>query len=251
MINKEQYIEDIEKMISERSSDCEVYFTTITFKHMNKSFNYESYEEFFHYFRQKLDNALMCNSTQYHKRPFIFLIPEDRPALHFHGYIFIHKDTEQKFFKKCVGAVTEEKLVKLNQNKFSIHLNNNLIKPYPEARYNQSLQVEMIKNKKGNQNHIRRTLIKNEKPILYIKSIKMHPINSVNDYKRTSIYCMKRFFITNTNLEKIIIETKDKRFKEDLFFYARRLKMNRNLVNKTSLEQTIKECHIRQKSQIL
>lgn len=207
MLIRSGYLGGLEEMISGRSSDCEVYFTTITFKNMKRYCSHDRYEEFFKYFGQRLDNALLSNSKKKFRRPFFCFIPEGTDeALHFHGFIAIHKETKQRFLDKCVQSISDEYIEKLNQYRPSIHLKEKLTKPYPKQRYEDFLRVDMIKRKRYKERSIEeKALVRRMQKMLFIANVKMHPINSPDEIKRTLGYCLKRFYASDDNYDRIII----------------------------------------------
>jgi len=144
MINNNQYIKAVQELLLERSSTHEIYFMTFTFTDMKQERHIDDYHEFFRNYRQRLDNVLLSNTKKFHRRPILLLYPEQYPALHFHGFLLIHKDTSEKFNRRCVQSITEEYIEKLGCFKPSLELKKKFIEPYSKARYQQVQALQAV-----------------------------------------------------------------------------------------------------------
>jgi hypothetical protein len=236
-MHKDDYIQSISAMIQERSSSHEIYFMTFTFTHMRQERPIDDYLEFFQYFRQRLDNSLLSNNKKHHRRPVLILYPEQHPALHFHGFLLVHKDTSDKFNSKCVKNITSEYIEALDCYKPSLELNKKFTEPYPKARYKEILASSVIRETKlKSRTRAQKLLMQRTRPALRIQSMKIHPLYKEDEYGCVTSYCMKHFDKDFT-YDDVIVETKDKKFEEDVFFLSRRLVSSGN---KVTIERIIK-----------
>lgn len=229
-MHKDDYIQSISEMIQERSSSYEIYFITVTFTQMKQERPIDDYLDLFRYFRQRLDNALLSNNQKYHRRPVLILYPEQYPALHFHGFLLLHKDTSNKFNDKCVKNITSEYIEALDCYRPSLELNKKFNEPYPKARYTEVLASSVIRETKSkSRTQVQKLLMQRTKAALRIQSMKIHPLYKQDEYKNVTGYCLKHFDKDFT-YDDVIIETKDKKFEEDVFFISRRLVSSGNMV---------------------
>lgn len=182
--DKAHYINELPKIMSERKNEYDMYFSTFTFTNFKSKIDYNRYHEFFRYFRQRLDNALLSNAKAYHKLPFLYLFPEEKPQTHFHGIVFIHKLTSDKFQNKCVLNIESEYSVKLAEHVSSIRLKNKFVNPYPKA----------ITDKK----------------ILTIADYRIYPVISAEQKSRSASYSVKSFIPSRFTTDDIIVEAKEK-----------------------------------------
>lgn len=208
--DKKQFIDEFPRMMSERNTEYDMYFLTFTFSGFKSNIAYTHYHDYFRYFRQRLDNALLSNAKAYHKRPFLFLFPEATPQIHFHGILFIHKLTSQKFQRKCVLDIEREYNNKLDKNVSSIHLKPQFINPYPKAANCQHAQAKIIRSKRSrDRSAYQKQILYTEKPILKVADYKIHPIVSPEEQIRSFSYSVKHFIPSHFTLDDLIVEAKE------------------------------------------
>jgi hypothetical protein len=214
--DKKLFRQSLPTIIKTHMSTHEAFFVTFTFKDMKQNRSKRTYDEFFEYQRQKLDNKLLNNAHAYRKRPFFILIPELSPQNHYHGFLFIHKETINNFNRKCMSEITVEHCTALDKNVVSIRLNEDILSPYPKSTLNKNLAAEIIKD---TPHHLRSAFQQHHlnnisKQLLAIADYRIHPIREDEEIDRVSNYCFKDFFSSAACYDDIIIKMKDKPVKK-------------------------------------
>ncbi|PCJ95098.1 MAG: hypothetical protein COA45_12560 [Zetaproteobacteria bacterium] len=207
--DKEQFINEFPKMMSAYESKHNLYFATFTFTNLKLSVPYSRYEEYFRYFRQKLDNSLLSNSYHYQKRPFFFLFPEAIPQTHFHGILFLHKQTSKNFQNKCILEIKNEYSEKLAEDVSSIRLKKKFINPYPKEINDQHAQAKIIRSKRfKDRSTYQKQILHIEKPMLKISDYRISLIASPEQQMKSFRYSVKNFISSRFTLDDIIVESK-------------------------------------------
>lgn len=206
---KIDFIQSLPEWIENHRATKDIYFYTVTFKEPKLKLPFDYYREFFRYQRQKFDNALLSNSKSYAKAPFLILLPEENPYLHFHGLMCIHKETSNKFYRKCVSKISHEFIEKLHIQKPSLHLNEKFINPYPRSLYfrnEQASAIKQIRNK--HRTPLDKKFLAETQPLLTIADYKLYPISNEKELYAASFYSGKRYARSDFSSDEIIIETK-------------------------------------------
>jgi hypothetical protein len=200
---KIDFIQNFPEWVSNHKSDKDIYFYTVTFKEPKRELPHAYYEEFFRYQRQRLDNALLSNSRRRIKAPFFILVPEANPYLHFHGFICVHKETSERFYKKCIAGISYK------DANLAFRLKENILNPYPEYLCFRNQQATVIKQTRyKNRTSSEKRFLLETQPLLSIADYKLHPISNEEEIYATSFYSNKKYVQSNFSSDEIIIETK-------------------------------------------
>ena len=209
--DKADFIQFFPKTIKSYSDDYDLYFITFTFQNMKLHYDYVYYREYFHYFRQRLDNALLTNSYQYQKRPILFLFPEENPQIHFHGLAFLHKQTSIRFQKKCVLNIEDEYSEKLAETVSSIRLREKFINPYSKHVQLKTAQSQLIYSKPvKDRSAYQQSILYSDKPILKVADYRIYPLFRQHQYENAFNYSVKNFIYSDFSLDDVIDEMKEK-----------------------------------------
>lgn len=208
--HKHDFIHALPKIIETHSEEYESYFITVTFHKTSANTPYHYYQEFFQFFRKKLDQYLLPHRKHFHTRPILILFPEMSPSLHFHGLLLIHKKTSEKFQKKCVSKIETVFIEKLKQNKDSIRLKTFKLKnPYPKSLQTQHTKTVLARElKRSKRTREQKKLLFKSKPMLSIDDYRIHPVTAA-EFEKIAVYSSKKFLANKDfTTDHIIIESK-------------------------------------------
>lgn len=213
--NKKFFKDHLPQLLINNSNDYNIYFSTFTFKNTKVKASYDAYREYFHYMRAKLDQYTLSHPKQSTLKPMIILIPEvsknnhtdkhmNFTCLHFHGFVLIHKKTNERFMRKCVEKAEIDEC-----SDQSIVLNQKLLNPYPIAIKENNLNMEAIKAQSVSVGtYEQKKALIEMRPLLEIQSHKIYQLTDVSDLYATSQYSAKSFLHSDFNYNQVIIELK-------------------------------------------
>lgn len=190
--NKKDFSYHLPTIIKNNSCDYNPFFVTFTFNDIKASYRYEDYRIFFRYMYQRFNNALALNAKAFKKAPVLILIPETDPAIHFHGFLLVHKKTSIRFMKNCVETIGCQD----GEDKISFHLPIKIRDPYPKK-----MKFEKLRSAVLDKYH-------RELPMLHTH--RAYPMMSATDIDKSASYCGKHFAKSAFTCDDLIIEKRSK-----------------------------------------
>ncbi len=122
--DKFQTVNALPAYLVDMSRTYDVYFSTFTF---DKTYLPKVYEEFFYFFRRKLDQSLNVSGFQNDIATVMIMTPEARPMLHYHGFLLVHKSKLEKFHKSCVDKIVLEHVPDIKMDKDVVYLKSRIL----------------------------------------------------------------------------------------------------------------------------
>lgn len=207
--NKHDFINALPKIIQDHLNDYDIYFLTITFKKVPTMLSYRIYEEFFFHFRKNLERYLLSDRRHDFTKPKLILVPEKLPDLHFHGFLMIHKMTNDKFQKKFILKVENEHVASLDTMKKSIRFYHKRLNPYPKTLNFQKMRALFALAYEPHERTIKqKRFIHEAKTLLNVHTYKMYKIHSDHECEIVSKYSCKKFLQSSFSIDQIILEVK-------------------------------------------
>lgn len=206
---KKDFIKHFPRFIEEKSKDYALFFCTFTFKDTTIPATSAAYHEFFDYLRRRIDQRIHASSRVNAVKPILFLIPEKsyKPAaekmhacIHFHGLLFVHKETLQKFDKKCLSNTLTDEI----EEKPFLHLAPAIISPYPKDMRISALSTVMNEAAPKPLN-LRKPF---KKVFLSICDYRIYPIEKTAEIFATFHYSCKNFLQTDFDYDDFILSCK-------------------------------------------
>lgn len=135
--NKEIIIENLPKMISDLLHERDIYLTTFTFKNSSFEPSKADLRNYFTAFFQNINtNSMNQKKLNSHKKCMLIAFPEisfkksiknKTASIHFHGFLMIHKDNNERLLSRAVEKTTLEYDERLEKDVSVLHLKSKII----------------------------------------------------------------------------------------------------------------------------
>jgi hypothetical protein len=209
--SKKLIIENLDSVILNKNREYDVYFITLTFQDRFNSPSKDILREYLKAFSQNMNTKAMNRRTKnHHKSCILICLPEKSHkgknnskkkhinsklsyVDHYHGFLLIHKDNKDRFFRRAVENTYVDYYKELQKNITVVRLKEKLLN-------NVRCQGEGYAEVQG----VSMTQIKCP-PRLHAYNIDLRYLETKEDIKKTCQYMFKKFQYSDFSYDDVEI----------------------------------------------